>query len=474
MPEEILIIDDEEQIRKQFSDFLRRLGYTVTCLSNAQEGISHIQMNNPAVVIVDILLPGMSGLDMLKEISQHSVLPEVIVISGHGTLDAAISALRYGAADFIKKPVNLNQLEGAVARCIRKSSSRNNHNVISQNNRNIFREVECIGNSAQIMQCRRMTEVAAQSPCHSILITGETGTGKEVMARLFHQIRYGNKRPFIAENCPAIAESLIESELFGHVKGAFTGAQSDRSGAFEQAHGGTLFLDEIGDLSLNAQAKLLRVLENRTVRRVGSSEEKHIDVTVVAATNCNLAKQASLGKFRQDLFFRLNCFALHLPPLRDRIDDIIPLASFFADRFMPSSSIGGRKITFSDKAKAAMLEYKYPGNARELRNIIERACIISPSSEIGINDLEFAYPEYIKLPEVDEYTQEDETAAAILTGDDCAMGEYLQDEIDAVYQALQKSGWNKSKAARLLGISYDALRWRVKKYQLKEPQSFIH
>ncbi len=456
----VFVLDDEAGFREQICDFIARLKYAVADCANPVEGLEMIRREHPDIVLLDIKMPEMNGIDLLRIVRNE--IPDVVVvmISGHGTMELAIDALRLGATDFLKKPVDFRQLEAVLERCRRIKSGT----VESTKGKNAKTEVPggagMIGESAGTREVQRLISMVAASPCQSLLITGETGAGKEVAAKLFHRLRHGGNAPFVAENCPALPENLVESELFGHEKGAFTGATKARQGSFERADGGTLFLDEVGDLTPLTQAKLLRVLETRKVRRVGSTKDIGVNVAVVAATNRSLLGDVAAGRFRRDLFFRLNAFSLHIPPLRERREDIIPLAFYFLQQFVVQ--MGMTAPALSPDACSALEAYHYPGNARELSNMIERACIMSGGRRIERQHISFACQQEVvgSKPACTAEAVPPEIAGAENT------------EVALTRQALEKSGWNRRKAAALLGISYDAIRWRIRKYDLKESASF--
>ena len=455
---QILIVDDERVIRDSLSDFLRKLGHLVRVCGNAEKALTLVEDNVYDMVLLDIRMPGKDGLALFEELRQLQPELSVIMITGHGSLDTAIQALRLGASDFLKKPINLEELEAAVEKSVRLNTYRTEQRRL----RGAIRAIQTrelgddarkliVGESSAMAELRRKVELAASSACRSILITGETGTGKEVVAQTLHRLKHKGTDPFIAVNCPALPETLIESELFGHVRGAFTGATADRMGSFELANGGTLFLDEISDLAAAAQAKLLRVLESRTVRRIGGDREKPVDVTVVVASNRDLDRCIEEGTFRSDLYYRLNTFQIEILPLRARRDDILPLARHFLGKCLRPTDPACR---FSTDVEKLLLDYDYPGNARELRNIVERAVILSQGDVIGSEHLTMeahvgrrATPTLEDLPP--RLRQE-------------------RDEAEATAAALRESNWIRSEAARNLGISYDALRWRIKKYSLSQ------
>ncbi|MBF0397426.1 MAG: sigma-54-dependent Fis family transcriptional regulator [Desulfobacterales bacterium] len=444
---EILIIDDEEIICESLSDFLQKMGHSVQCCNCAEEAIEITKNKEFDVIFIDIRLPKMDGITLLKKFNDLPFNPSIIIITGHGTMDMAIQALRLGASDFLKKPIKFYDLEAALERSLRllrfsheKIRLKATIDAICARSISDF----IIGESKAIIELRENIKLAANSKVKNIIILGETGTGKEVAARALHNLSYGHLSPFFALNCPAIPESLMESELFGHHKGAFTGAVSDRLGAFELAHGGTLFLDEISDLNLNTQAKLLRVLETRSFRRVGSSRERNVDVSVIAASNSNLIKLMEKGKFRSDLYFRLNIFHIEIPPLRERKADIIPLSNHFLINFCKSKKIN---VKLSLKAKEKLYNYHFPGNVRELKNIIERAIILSDGANI--------LKEHIII-----LSDHNETIACNIKNNT------LPKEGQAILDVLKKNRWNRIKSAKELNISYEKLRWLIKKYNL--------
>jgi len=381
----------------------------------------------------------------------------VVIITGHGTMETVIEALRNGAADFLNKPVKLFELDAVLAKCgyisgLRKEQLHLRETIrglqVSEDQR--ARNRRFVGVSEATQRIRAQIRQAVEAECDTILITGDTGTGKEVVARELHFQRGNDESPFIAVSCPALPESLIESELFGHVKGAFTGATADKAGCFELADGGTLFLDEIADLSPSAQAKLLRVLETRTLRRIGGAGELEVDVRVVAATNTALEELVEAGKFRADLYYRLNLFTIWLPPLRERPEDIMPLAEHFLAAYKANRVKGASGFS---KAVCSLLEqYDYPGNARELRNIVERAAILCGCGEIQ--------PEHLSIPEQPAQQRPGSATAAADDSED--------DERARLLAALEDTKWNRRRAAKVLGMPYSTLRYKLKTLQLDD------
>lgn len=445
-----IVVDDDEIVREVFREFLCSEDYRVSDFESSELALPFVARVQPELALVDIQMRGMDGLGLLREIKISSPETKVIMVSGNATMERAIEALRLGATDFMLKPIDLYEFKICLER----------HFPTKDKERATVEPFVHFSDAME--QTTSLIKVAAESNCKSILVTGETGTGKEVMAHYFHSVRFGDDRPFVAENCPALAESLVESELFGHTKGSFTGATENRKGAFELASGGTLFLDEIGDLPLSMQVKLLRVIETRRVRPVGSEKEIAVDVTIVAATNKNLVEEVRKGTFREDLLFRLNMFTVGIKPLRERREDIIPLANFFLSKYSDGSTAQKR---ISKACRDELLMYHYPGNARELKNIIERASIMSGAGNIACQHLQFAYPfETHSSAALDaEIAINDDLELEEVVGEVHHLDEGDRQQTSA---ALEKVGWNRRKAAKILGVSYETLRWKIKKYNL--------
>jgi DNA-binding NtrC family response regulator len=465
---DILIIDDEAVVRESLRQFIEKKGHYVDECSTADAAIEKLHHKEFDVIFLDIRMPGTNGLDFLKTLQTTNPDIEVIMITGHGTMDTAIQALRLGASDFLKKPLRMEEIVAALEKTqrlldLRKTEKRLRgaiNTLQSQEATQLDLEAILIGKSTASRNLRGIIRKAGQLACRSILITGETGTGKEVVAKALHLISCDTTAPFIPVNCPALPENLVESELFGHVKGAFTGANTERLGAFEMADGGTLFLDEVADLRHSTQSKLLRVLETRQVCKIGSQKQHKVNVNVIAATNCNLLNLVSEKQFRQDLYYRLNTFEINLLPLRQRTDDIIPLATYFIQQYFLDQHLDGT-ITLSENAKNKLLDYHYPGNARELRNIIERAIIFSSSSEISAEHIVFPSYKQAKFPQQSTQPISPSQTPSI------SSTKVLSGEAKIIYEVLEEVKWNRTLAAQRLNISYDALRWRINKYRLK-------
>lgn len=449
-PLDIILIDDEEIVHQTIGDYLRESGHTVDEARSGAEGMTMISASEYDLVLTDVRMPGMDGLSLLSRIQEQYPDLSVVIITGHGSMDMAVQALRLGAADFLSKPVKLLELDAVLEKAVRLSALRRDkrslHETVGRiqvdqdhrlGNRNL------VGVSPAIQAVRGQIRKAVEAEVETVLIMGDTGTGKEVVAREIHFQEGSDTRPFIAVSCPAIPSSLIESELFGSVKGAFTGAVASRPGYFELANQGTLFLDEISDLSSAAQATLLRVLETRTFRRVGGAKEITVDVRVVLATNIPLDDLVEEGKFRRDLLYRLNLYTIHLTPLRERPEDIIPLAEHFLTLY--GTRKGLQFEDFSEAVRKRFLSYDYPGNVRELRNVVERAAILSRSGRILSEHLTFPHPQ----------------------GHEGSGSSNEQDPERAyLLRALEAAKWNRRQAARDLGIPYSTLRHKMQRLRI--------
>lgn len=379
----ILIVDDEAGIRLSLKGILEEdEGHVVLESETAEEALEIIGRELPDLVFLDIWLPGMDGMDALSRIKKsHPQLP-VIMISGHGNIETAVSAIKSGAHDFIEKPLSLEKIVLAVNRTLEFVLLKRENEVLRRNQGDAPLELD--GVSPAIMAVKE--QIASVAPTEAwVLITGENGTGKEIAARSIYAKSERSKKQFVAVNCAAIPEELIESELFGHEKGAFTGAESARPGKFELAHQGTLFLDEIGDMSLKTQAKILRILQEKEFERVGGSQTIRVDVRVIAATNKNMEEEIASGRFREDLYYRLNVFPIVIPPLKKRGHDILLLTALFEDDLI--SKQGFKPLILSEKAKEAILNYSWPGNVRELRNFVERMLILHSGKELKLEYL---------------------------------------------------------------------------------------
>lgn len=448
----ILIIDDEKSQRDILSGFLSKKGYKVYTAESGTQGLKLVKEKIIDIILSDFKMPEMTGIEILEEVSLINPNIGFVIITAYGTVENAVKAMRLGAIDYISKPVNLDELEIMLNRIIE------NKNLISENLllREQLQEKNRI--SSIISQSSKMEDVInlASRSANSratILVMGENGTGKEVIARAIHYISSRNDKPFIAINIPALSENLLESELFGHEKGSFTGAEKLRKGRFELANGGTLFLDEIGDMSVSTQIKILRVLQEHQFERVGGSEPIEVDVRIIAATNQDLEKKIREGTFREDLYYRLNVVTIKIPPLRERKEDISMLVEHFIDLYCKENN--RNKLEVSKEAFDMLMKYNYPGNIRELENIIERAVVLTRGDTITLNDLPIhlkGFKEELSRPVLGKGTLPEQVEAV---------------EKELIYDALKESGGNQTKAGKLLGITERNLRYKLKKYNIK-------
>ncbi len=462
-PTRIYLIDDDELIVSMLARVLKQEGYDVRTATNPGDIVAKIKAWSPAVVLLDIRLPERSGIDILKDIMGQGLPSQVVMLTADDTAETAVKAMKLGAADYLTKPFNVDEVKIVVKNIVEKGMLKQEVDYLRKVHSEVF-DREIIGRSEAVQSLKSKIGKIADASVSTLLITGESGTGKELFARYAHRLLHdGDKNgyaPFIKVNCAALPENLLESELFGYEKGSFTDAKTDKKGLFELAQGGSILLDEIGDMKLSLQGKLLRVLEERTVRPVGGSEEISINVSVIATTNRNLADAVEQGQFRMDLFFRLSTFYLHVPPLRERQEDITVIARHFLENFATRYK---RKnpTTISPDAEKILLAYNWPGNVRELRNLLERLVVLEGAEEI--------LPEH--LP--NWLTGKAGVAAQHSNGRITlpTQGISLEDlEKDLILQALERTKYNKAQAAKLLNISYDVLRYQVKKMGLEQAE----
>lgn len=455
----ILIVDDENLVRWSLRQKLESWGYRTSEAEDGSTALARFQLDNPDLVTLDIRLPDMSGIEVLKQIKEKSPEAQVIMITAYGVVDEAVRCLKLGAYDFIEKPINFEKLENIIKNALETTRLRSEVQRNVQVVKTRFGLENVVGQSRQMREVLELVKKVASSEASTVLIQGETGTGKDLIARALHYESRRSTYPFFAINCAAIPETLIETELFGHEKGAFTDAKAMKKGIFELADGGTVFLDEISEMQPNLQAKLLRVLEDQTFRRVGGTRDITVDVRVVAASNRNIEEAVRSGKFREDLYYRLSVIAINLAPLRERREDIPLLIDHFIKHYNAKFKKNIKGVT--DRAEKLMLEYHWPGNVRELKNAIERAMILQDQGYIDIQHLPIRISES-SLP-APKFKSDSLGPSASLP----ASGIRLFDiERQLIEQALKTTGGNKSKAARLLGITRDTLRYKVKKYRL--------
>ncbi|MBS1169770.1 MAG: sigma-54-dependent Fis family transcriptional regulator [Burkholderiaceae bacterium] len=481
----ILVVDDEADLRELFEITLVRMGLDVDVADCVAAARLHLANNEYALVITDMRLPDGNGMELVQEIGARMNSTPVVVITAFGSADNAVAALKAGAFDYISKPVALDQMRTMVKSALRLNAmgETNSRAARQKNRRDTAPHSVLIGESAAMQHLRKQIERLARSMA-PIAITGESGSGKELAAREVHARSTRADKPFIAVNCGAIPESLMEAEFFGYRKGAFTGANEDRDGFFQAAHGGTLMLDEVADLPLAMQVKLLRAIQERRVRKLGSTAEEAIDVRIISATHQNLAERVAQGKFRQDLFYRLNVIGLNLPPLRERRDDIGLLAESILARLAGQD---GTAVRMTPKALDALRAYGFPGNVRELENILERALAFADGGVIDEADLALTPCAAVAEGMSDDMPEADEQEVRTASGDvlfelrldllDLSKGmplplpEYLNAvEREIIERALAQTGYNRTQAAQLLGISFRQLRYQIQRLNICAPE----
>jgi len=452
----ILVVDDEESMCKFMEIMLKKESYQVITSQDASTALERVKSENYDLVIADLMMPEMSGLELLSRVK--SVNPDIdfIVMTAFASVDSAIEALKKGAFDYITKPFKVDEIKIAVRKSLEQRKIVR-ENIKLKKELQTKSNFDCfIGNSPEIVKLKKMGEKIARSDS-TVLIEGESGTGKELVARAIHYHSPRSDKPFVTINCAALPENLLESELFGHVKGSFTGAIKDKEGLFKVADGGTFFLDEVGMTSPAIQAKLLRVVEEKEITPVGGTTPVKVDVRLIAATNADLEQEVKLGNFRADLYYRLHVIPIRIPPLRQRKDDIKLLSSYFVRKYCQKIQIEEKNVT--DEAMKRLLSYKWPGNVRELENAIEHAVLLSRGNQIAPEDL----PQNIKEgKEVDLVTEAQPTAPTLETI-----------EKTYIFWVLNQTGWQKSKAAQVLGIDSSTLYRKIEKYKLKSPASSV-
>jgi two-component system, NtrC family, nitrogen regulation response regulator NtrX len=450
MPQTILIVDDEAGIRESLSSVLREDGYRVETVASGEECLTHIQNKSVDLILLDVWLPGIDGMETLRRLREAEYCPMVVMISGHANIEAAVRSTKLGAFDFVEKPLSLEKIGLVIKNALEQVR-------LEEENRRLRAELaekfELIGASMPVKALRQ--QVALTAPTNGrVLIYGESGVGKEVVARALHEASLRKARPFVEVNCAAIPDELIESELFGHVKGSFTGATEDKIGKFQKADGGTLFLDEVGDMSVKTQAKVLRVLEEQRFEPVGSNTAVTVDVRVIAATNKKLDEEIARGAFREDLFYRLNVIPFYMPALRERAEDIPLFARHFLTEF--SAEYGKRPREMSDAALEILMRYSWPGNVRELRNLIERLVIICPQQRIEPHHLP---------PELFRGAKSTQNLFASLHE---ARSAY---ERDFILRKLEEHQWNMTHTAEALGLERSHLYRKMKTLGISTAES---
>lgn len=437
---DLLIVDDDHEFRSTMGNLFRRHGFSVQEAADGDEALSAALRHDFDVAVFDMMMPGMNGLELLEKFRSQHPECEVIVLTGRGTIESAVQAMKLGAFDYLTKPFSLKDLEATILKAYEKHSLRKENQQLKALLARSTPQQEMVGDSPAMRELYRLIERAGPSD-KAILIQGESGTGKELVARALHRCSHRADKPMVVINCAALPEALLESELFGHEKGAFTGAISAKQGLFEVADGGTLFIDEIGELPGPLQAKLLRVLEDGSLRRVGSIKERRVNVRLLAATNRNMADEVRAGRFREDLYYRINVMSLELPPLRERAGDIPQLVSHFL----------GRDWEIDPEALRILEQYHWPGNIRQLSNALERARILADDGLIRLADLPH---DIVNSRKTDLPIAEPDT-------DDLSMIERSK-----IIEVLKRKGGNKSRAARALGIDRRKLYRLVEKYKI--------
>jgi two-component system, NtrC family, nitrogen regulation response regulator NtrX len=445
----ILVIDDEQSICDALSGILEDEGYNVAVALDGIEGCHKLSEQDFDLVLLDVWLPKRGGMEVLEDIKKDHPQIEVIIISGHGNIDLAVKAVKLGAFDFLEKPLSLDKTITVVRNALALENLKKENKKLKET---LFIDDDMVGSSGAMTRVRELIDQSASTDSR-ILITGENGTGKELVARSIHQKSKRSDNPFVEVNCAAIPDTLIESELFGHEKGAFTNALSRRKGKFELAHTGTIFLDEIADMSLSAQAKVLRVIQELKFERIGSETSLEVDIRILSATNKNMTELIRKKLFREDLFFRLNVIPIHLPPLRERTDDIEPLVSYFLKKYGSQKQKGGQK-EISSGGMETLKKYSWPGNIRELKNFIERITIMSEEQVISSGEVERFLGE--KQIDDQENTLPDFIDMKLNDAKDLFEKQFLE-------QKLQENGFVISKTAESLGIYPSNLHGKIKK-----------
>ncbi len=451
----ILIVDDEAGIRESLSGILQDDGYDVLTASSGEEALNIAKEQRPDIVFLDVWLPEMDGIETLSKLKGIDDNIPVIMISGHGNIEIAVKATKFGAYDFLEKPLSLEKVLIIAKRAIERKNLKEENRSLKEN---LVKKYRLMGDSEKMQALQQQIEMAAQSNSR-VLILGESGTGKELVARLLHEKSQRANGPFVEVNCAAIPQELIESELFGHEKGAFTGATERKSGKFELADKGTLFLDEIGDMALQTQAKALRAIETHVFQRVGGSKNIKVDVRIIAATNKDLLEEVKNGKFREDLFFRLNVIPLIVPPLRERREDIPNLINYFIEIFASENGIKPKNIA-PDVIKI-LQDYDWPGNIRELKNTVERLMIMVPSNIITRTDIDmhrlFRHRQTFNEYDYFYFRTLKEGREAF--------------EKDFIIRKLHENNWNVSKTAEAIDIERSNLHKKIKAYDINEPKN---
>ena len=438
---EILVVDDESIVRESLHDWLDSVGYRVVTAESGEEALRIIQKKKIKIMLADLIMPGMNGIELMKKAKGIVPTIETVIITAHGTIQTAISAIKEGAYDYVEKPFCPEKVELLIKNLMEHQDLVEENISLRRKIKDQFHFEGIIAKSPQMLKIFELIKTVAPTNA-TVLINGKTGTGKEVVARAIHHQSHRKKKPFIATSCASLPESLLESELFGHEKGSFTGAFERKKGKFEAGHGGTLFLDEIGEINANTQIHLLRALEEKKITRVGGNEEINVDVRVIAATNRNLKALVKEEIFREDLYYRLNVVTIDLPPLKERTEDILPLAEHFLKKYAEDNNKTIKK--FSPEVVEFMLNYSWPGNVRELENMIERGVILSEKNAITLSELpqDIIHPTPAKGKTIEAVTK------------------------NHILNVLEETKGNISKAAKILGVRRMTLYNKLKKYNI--------
>ncbi len=457
MKPRILVVDDEESIREFLDIMLRKEGYEVTCVEDGQKAIDILKKKSFDLLISDLQMPNVTGIELLKHCRE--AYPDLLfmMITAFGTAESAVEAMKMGAYDYITKPFKIDEVRINIANALRSRNLEVENRVLRKELQKEYSFQNLVGNSEAMHKIFELIRKVSDSPTN-VLVTGESGTGKEMVAKAIHYNSPLKDRPFVSVNCGAIPENLVESELFGHKKGSFTGAISDKDGLFEVADGGTLFLDEIGELPLSSQVRILRAIQEKTVRRVGGTEDIKVEVRIIAATNRDLEQMVQQGTFRQDLYYRLNVINIRTPPLRERRDDVPLLAGHFLQKY--SERFGKQIQTISKEAMDLLKKYDFPGNVRELENIIERTVAL----ESGATVLPESLPQFVNTPTGRKMVSSD---GIEITDEGIDLQKVLdQLEKELLVKAIHQASGVKKRAAKLLGITFRSMRYRVEKFSL--------
>lgn len=449
----IVVIDDEKLLRWSLEQNLGKEGYTVLSAETGADGLNLLSEEQPDIILLDIHLPDISGLSILEKIKKEKRSSIVIMITAFGDVETAVKAIKLGAYDFVEKPFNLEKLKILLSKAVETGLLRKEVSHFKSQLTNQFSFKSIVGQSEEMQQVITLVKKVAKSDATTIFLHGGSGTGKDLIAKVIHYESRRSDKPFMDVNCTALPETLIESELFGHEKGAFTDAKVMKKGYFELADGGTIYLDEIADMKISTQAKLLKVIENKTFKRIGGIRDIAVDLRIIASSNKNIEEQIEGGNFREDLFYRLQVIPLRLPLLRERREDILLLTNIFINQFNVEFKKAVKGI--SEEAQNSFLNYHWPGNVRELKNVIERAMILENE--------EYILPEHLPVELSQRADPRGKVSEAPLTIPPGGLNiEAVEKEL--IKQALEKSKWNQTKAAKLLNLTRDALRYRMQKF----------